>query len=93
MIVHRNYKPDTFENDIALLELESAFEIQPHVIPICLPDADDTDDYVGLVAHVAGWGKLSYGKKSLHIGHFLFEFHRRAGSKYSSSGETANNSK
>lgn len=62
MIVHRNYKPDTFENDIALLELESAFEVQPHVIPICLPEADDTDDYVGLVAHVAGWGKLSYGE-------------------------------
>lgn len=62
MIVHRNYKPDTFENDIALLELESAFEVQPHVIPICLPDAEDTDDYVGLTAHVAGWGKLSYGK-------------------------------
>lgn len=62
MIVHRNYNPETFENDIALLELESKFEVQPHVIPICLPDRDPIDDeYVGQSAHVAGWGKLSYG--------------------------------
>lgn len=37
MIVHRDYNPNTFENDIALLELEQGFEVQPHVIPICLP--------------------------------------------------------
>ena len=61
MIVHRNYNPETFENDIALLELESKFEAQPHVIPICLPDSESKDDYIGKVAHVAGWGKLSYG--------------------------------
>lgn len=60
MIVHRDYNPNTFENDIALLELETGFEVQPHVIPICLPKESET--YVGDVAHVAGWGKLSYGE-------------------------------
>ncbi|KAI1290130.1 Serine proteinase stubble [Halotydeus destructor] len=59
MIIHRGYNPATFENDIALLELESAFNVQPHVIPICLPN--DQDNYVGSLAHVVGWGKLSYG--------------------------------
>ena len=62
MIIHRNYKPDTFENDIALLELETGFEVQPHVVPICLPNPETSEDYVGQTAHVAGWGKLSYGK-------------------------------
>lgn len=60
MIVHRNYNPLTFENDIALMELESPFDVQPHVVPICLPDP--WEDFVGQVAHVAGWGKLSYGE-------------------------------
>ena len=60
MVVHRDYNPNTFENDIALLELESPFEVQPHVVPICLPDTKEVN-YVGKVAYVAGWGKLSYG--------------------------------
>ena len=59
MIVHRNYNPTTFENDIALMELESPFDVQPHVVPICLPEPGE--EFVGQVAHVAGWGKLSYG--------------------------------
>lgn len=61
MIIHRNYNQDTFENDIALLELESPFEIQPHIVPICLPE--DVEDFIGRMGHVAGWGKLSYGKQ------------------------------
>lgn len=68
MIVHRNYNPNTFENDIALLELESPFDIQPHVVPICLPEPDEKS-YVGKLGYVAGWGKLSYGMvaKKFHI--------------------------
>lgn len=59
MIVHRDYNPETFDNDIALLELDVPFEMQPNVIPICLPEADK--DLVGLYGHVSGFGKLSYG--------------------------------
>jgi len=59
MIVHRDYNPTTFENDIALMELESSFDIQPHVVPICLPKLGE--NFNGLMAHVAGWGKLIYG--------------------------------
>lgn len=74
MIVHRDYNPSTFENDIALLELESPFEIQPHVVPICLPRSVDelNEDYVGKVAFVAGWGKLSYG--GTHISYLSKRF-------------------
>lgn len=38
MIIHRDYNPSNFDNDIALLELESPYQIQPHVVPICLPE-------------------------------------------------------
>lgn len=38
MIIHRDYNPSNFDNDIALLELESPFKIQAHVNPICLPE-------------------------------------------------------
>lgn len=62
MIVHRDYNPETFDNDIALLELDTPFELKPHVVPICLPDQDY--HLVGEYAHIAGFGKLNYGKQS-----------------------------
>ncbi|UXI15331.1 Carboxypeptidase A2 precursor [Sarcoptes scabiei] len=65
MIIHRDFDPDTFDNDIALLELDSPFEMQPHIVPICLPN--ESDDYRGQFAFVAGWGKLSYGGTIPHI--------------------------
>lgn len=59
MIIHRDYNPSNFDNDIALLELESPFQVQPHVVPICLPEKEE--DFNGQLALVAGWGKLSFG--------------------------------
>lgn len=59
MIIHRDYNPSNFDNDIALLELEAPFQLQPHVVPICLPDKDE--DFGGQIGLVAGWGKLSFG--------------------------------
>ena len=61
MIVHRDYNPENFDNDIALLELDTPFELKPHVVPICLPDTDY--NLVGEFAHIAGFGKLNYGKQ------------------------------
>ena len=62
MIVHRDYNPDTFENDIALLELDTPYNAeQTHIMPICLPEQDE--DYVSKYAYVTGWGKLSYGNE------------------------------
>lgn len=59
MIVHRDYNPSNFDNDIALLELETPFQVAPHVVPICLPERDE--QFEGAQATVAGWGKLSFG--------------------------------
>ncbi|XP_059475164.1 serine protease filzig-like isoform X2 [Neocloeon triangulifer] len=59
VIIHRSYEPATFENDIALLELESAVPFEEHIVPICLPD--DDEDFTGRMATVSGWGRLKYG--------------------------------
>ncbi|XP_060532941.1 serine protease filzig [Cylas formicarius] len=59
VIVHRKYDPATFENDLALLELDSPVKFDAHIIPICLPR--DGEDFTGRVATVTGWGRLKYG--------------------------------
>jgi secreted trypsin-like serine protease len=60
VIVHRDYNAQTFENDIALLELDSPVEYQPHVVPICMPN--EAEISVGQSAYVTGWGRLKYGE-------------------------------
>ncbi|XP_011296144.1 serine protease filzig [Musca domestica] len=59
VIVHRQYDPATFENDIALLELESPVQFDTHIVPICMPP--DNADFTGRMATVTGWGRLKYG--------------------------------
>jgi secreted trypsin-like serine protease len=59
VIVHRQYDPATFANDLALLELESPVEFDEHVVPICMPH--DKEDFTGRMATVTGWGRLKYG--------------------------------
>ncbi|XP_017786556.1 PREDICTED: mucin-3A [Nicrophorus vespilloides] len=59
VIVHRQYDPATFENDLALLELEHPVQFDQHIIPICLPR--DHEDFTGRMATVTGWGRLKYG--------------------------------
>ncbi|KAK5647141.1 hypothetical protein RI129_002033 [Pyrocoelia pectoralis] len=59
VIVHRNYDPVTFENDLALLELEHPVLFDEHIVPICLPR--DGEDFTGRMATVTGWGRLKYG--------------------------------
>ncbi|XP_028141780.1 serine protease filzig [Diabrotica virgifera virgifera] len=59
VIVHRQYDAQTFENDLALLELEQPVQFDQHILPICLPR--DNEDFVGRMATVTGWGRLKYG--------------------------------
>ncbi|XP_047362142.1 serine proteinase stubble isoform X1 [Vespa velutina] len=54
---HPQFDPRTFEYDLALLRFyEPLPTFQPNVLPICLPDDDET--YVGRTAFVTGWGRL-----------------------------------
>ena len=59
VIVHRQYDAATFENDIALLELDSPIQFDSHIVPICMPE--DDEDFTGRMATVTGWGRLKYG--------------------------------
>lgn len=60
VVVHKDYKAPTFENDIAILELEDPIERQPHVVPICMPP-DNEQKFLGKMGIVTGWGRLEYG--------------------------------
>ena len=64
VVVHRDYKAPTFENDIAVLELDSNISRQPHIVPVCLPETL-SEVFVGRKGIVTGWGRLEYGKKNL----------------------------
>lgn len=59
---HPQFDARTFEYDLALLRFyEPLLPFQPNVLPICLPDDDET--YVGRTAYVTGWGRLYDGIK------------------------------
>lgn len=60
VIVNRAYDPATFENDLALLELENPIQFDQHIVPICMPD--DHTDFVNRMATVTGWGRLKYSE-------------------------------
>ena len=53
------YRPFTFNNDIALLELSGTLTFDENVRAICAPNPDE--DYTGESAIVAGWGNISPG--------------------------------
>ena len=61
VVVHRDYKAPTFENDIAILELEESIRRQPHIVPICMPE-DTEEVFEGRMGIVSGWGRLEYGE-------------------------------
>jgi len=63
---HPQFDARTFEYDLALLRFyEPLLPFQPNVLPICLPDDDET--YVGQTAYVTGWGRLYDGKTNVPI--------------------------
>lgn len=59
-VVHPHYNFFTYENDLALVQLDEPIDFQPHISPICLPP--DNIELVGRNATVTGWGRLSEGK-------------------------------
>lgn len=58
-VVHPNYNFYTYENDLALVQLDQPIQFPPHVAPICLPP--DNIDLLGRNATVTGWGRLNEG--------------------------------
>ncbi|KAF7279785.1 hypothetical protein GWI33_006745 [Rhynchophorus ferrugineus] len=64
-VIHKNYDPKTFDNDIALLRLSVAANFSyANVQPICLPVEEINDDLSGKFAVISGWGVTEEGHKS-----------------------------
>ena len=59
------FEPLSFENDLALLELEDPVEYKVNAIPACLPG--DDDDLVGLRGWVTGWGITTEAGPLSHV--------------------------
>jgi len=58
--IHPDYKPATFQNDIALVRLKKVVVYKEHIIPVCLPDFKE--NFVGETAAVVGWGRSEHGQ-------------------------------
>lgn len=53
---HPRFDASTFEYDLALLRLYEPVAFQDNVMPVCVPDTNDS--FVGRSAVVTGWGRL-----------------------------------
>lgn len=60
IVVHPEFDRVRLENDIALVELDSAVTFSRNVQPICLPRAND--DFADQSAFVSGWGRTDYSE-------------------------------
>jgi len=56
---HPDYKPATFQNDLAVVRLSKEVIFKEHIIPVCLPDFEER--FVGDKAVVIGWGRTAHG--------------------------------
>lgn len=63
VLVHREYVPETYHNDIALIKLVKPIAFTKYIVPACLPERDFAERVLmqqeeGLVS---GFGRLSEG--------------------------------
>ncbi|KAI3357911.1 hypothetical protein L3Q82_016294 [Scortum barcoo] len=60
IIAHQDYNPLTYDNDIALMELDATVTLNQNIWPICLPSP--THDFpAGQEAWITGWGATREG--------------------------------
>lgn len=62
IIPHHRYDPVTYDNDIALMELDANVTLNQNIYPICLPSPTYYFP-VGSEAWITGWGATSEGGK------------------------------
>ena len=56
---HPQFDPRTFEYDLALLRFYEPIHFQRNIIPVCIPEHNDS--FVNRWATVTGWGRLYEG--------------------------------
>ena len=69
IITHPDYNSINYQNDIAILEVDAAFKLAPHIDTICLPPPNS--DFNGKVCAATGWGKDRFGKRKRNTFTFL----------------------
>ncbi|XP_048041600.1 tryptase-like [Megalobrama amblycephala] len=62
IINHPNYNGSTFDNDIALIQLNSSVNFSDYIKPVCLAAAGSVFS-AGTDSWVTGWGRLQFGGK------------------------------
>ncbi|XP_011176673.1 proclotting enzyme isoform X2 [Zeugodacus cucurbitae] len=58
MVIHIDYDPLTYENDIALLRLDRATLFNTYIWPVCMPPIGQS--WEGQVGVVTGWGTQTF---------------------------------
>lgn len=58
--LHPQYTSHITGHDLALLKLKEPITFQPHIQPICLPEASETN-LTGIFGTISGWGRLLHG--------------------------------
>ncbi|XP_071859986.1 trypsin 3A1-like isoform X1 [Bombus fervidus] len=56
VVIHENFHTYTYNNDIAIIEMDRAVNVNGIVRTACLPE-DKAIDYTGATATVIGWGR------------------------------------
>ncbi|XP_024873562.1 trypsin 3A1-like isoform X1 [Temnothorax curvispinosus] len=60
-VIHENFHSYTFNNDIAIIEMDEPVSVNGIVRTACLPE-DNVIDYTGAIATVVGWGRTGETK-------------------------------
>ena len=55
-IVHEQYNSQTYENDLALMQLATPITLSDHAFPVCLP-TQRGKDLLGQTVIASGWGQ------------------------------------
>lgn len=71
VILHPDYNPSTFNNDIALLQLSSAVTFTNYIRPVCLAAAGSVFS-AGTSCWVTGWGTIRTDGEKLFALFFVF---------------------
>ncbi|XP_065258971.1 serine protease 33-like [Emys orbicularis] len=71
VIIHGDYNPSSYASDIALVRLSRPLLYTAYILPVCLPDRNDSITN-GTLCWVTGWGKVQMDE-SLPAPHTLQE--------------------
>ncbi|CAG2119009.1 unnamed protein product, partial [Medioppia subpectinata] len=64
---HPDFEPQTYKNDVAILQLAQKVRFNRRVWPICLPydtKVLTSEDNIGRSGHIIGWGKVEFNGKA-----------------------------